>query len=57
MAVCADKRIGVRNLFTVLVFVRPNGLAEILKVHLVTNTCARRNKKLLNAFWPHFRKV
>ena len=43
VAVRAHKRVRVGNFITVLVHVGPNRLAEILKVHLVTNTCAWRN--------------
>ena len=41
VAVCADKRVRVGNLFAVLVCVRPDGLRQILKVHLVADAGAR----------------
>ena len=40
MAVGADERIGVGDFLTVLVLIGPDGLAEILKVHLVADAGA-----------------
>jgi len=41
VAVCANKRVGVCHLFPVLVLVGPNGLRQILQVHLVADPGGR----------------
>ena len=41
MAVCANQCVRISNFFTVLVFVGPDGLGQVFKVHLVADACAR----------------
>ena len=43
VAVCTNQRIRIGNCFAVLVSVCPNGLRQVFKVYLVTDTCARGN--------------
>ena len=43
MAVCTDQSIRVGHLLAMLVNVGPNGLRQILKVHLMTNTSSWRH--------------
>ena len=58
VAVCANKRIRIGDFVAVLIGIGPNGLRQILKVHLMADACARwYNAEVVECALAPFQKL